>query len=360
MPLVKDLDQLDGFILLAPLLTPVDKGYLNEVPDAFNEEQEPGTFVEVLAFDDDETTGFIVCYADTVEDFQATLKQEPFLQKFTGKLYCEVPSCENVVRQAALPSTLIGYETTLQGQFVDTVNTVVELDVVPFTMSVMVHFPVEGDQWEPLRNDAVLQERGSVVWQELGNELLKETTYPSYENMFYAFSAMGDKPPKVLILGQDPYHTPGTANGLAFSVNRGCKVPPSLRNIFKALENDIDGFSTPKHGDLTKWAQEGVLMLNTALSVEQGKPGSHLKAWQPFTERLIEVVTETFCPLVILLWGGKAKALKKHISGVHNVLEFVHPSPLGSRGQFERNCKHFSETNRLLGKGNEIDWLLTE
>jgi uracil-DNA glycosylase len=163
-----------------------------------------------------------------------------------------------------------------------------------------------------------------------------------------------------VIIGQDPYHGPNQAHGLCFSVQAGIKPPPSLENIFKELHEDI-GMPTPNHGNLEKWAQQGVLLLNAVLTVEAGKPQSHANiGWEIFTDKIIRVLNEEKQGLIFLLWGSPAQKKGSIINSQrHHILKAPHPSPLSaSRGFF--GCRHFSKTNDLLRKmGKEpIDWSL--
>ena len=166
----------------------------------------------------------------------------------------------------------------------------------------------------------------------------------------------------VVILGQDPYHGQGQAHGLAFSVPQGVVVPPSLRNIFKELAADI-GIGSPRHGCLESWARQGVLLLNTVLTVEDGTPQSHRgRGWEQFTDTLITALSTHRHGLVFLLWGSQAQAKQSLIDrSKHTVLCAAHPSPLSAYRGF-LGCKHFSETNSILSaSGSEpIDWSITE
>jgi uracil-DNA glycosylase len=162
----------------------------------------------------------------------------------------------------------------------------------------------------------------------------------------------------VVILGQDPYHGAGQAHGLCFSVGPGVTIPPSLKNIFKELESDL-GILPPAHGNLTHWADQGVLLLNAVLSVEQGKAASHRKrGWEFFTTRIIEILNQQDHPIVFLLWGSDAQKKGDLIDrNRHPVLMAPHPSPLSAHRGF-LGCKHFSKTNTLLRSWGEpeIDW----
>lgn len=163
--------------------------------------------------------------------------------------------------------------------------------------------------------------------------------------------------------GQDPYHGPDQAHGLSFSVRPGIKTPPSLANMYKELATDLPDFSIPQHGYLQHWARQGVLLLNTVLTVEQGKAHSHAKiGWETFTDRVIEELDQQLDGVVFLLWGSHAQKKGKKINtGKHHVLTSAHPSPLSAyRGFF--GCKHFSQTNVLLEQMNKpaIDWKLED
>ncbi len=185
------------------------------------------------------------------------------------------------------------------------------------------------------------------------------TVYPKDEQVFSAFEATPLNEVKVVILGQDPYHGPHQAHGLCFSVLPGVKTPPSLVNIYKELANDIDGFAIPNHGTLTQWAKQGVLLLNTVLTVEQGKAHSHAKwGWEAFTDKIIEAVNTHCTDVVFLLWGSHAQKKGKHIDrDKHTVLHAPHPSPLSAHRGF-LGCKHFSQANEYLTlKGKApINW----
>ncbi len=187
--------------------------------------------------------------------------------------------------------------------------------------------------------------------------------YPPQELVFEAFRATAFDEVKVVILGQDPYHGPNQAHGLCFSVLPGVKPPPSLANMYKELAQDIDGFTIPSHGYLQSWAQQGVLLLNTVLTVEEGQAHSHKHlGWERFTDVVIAKLNEFGDGIVFLLWGAHAQKKGKHIdTDKHIVLSGPHPSPLSAhRGFF--GCKHFSKANEALARqGKEpINWLLPE
>lgn len=181
--------------------------------------------------------------------------------------------------------------------------------------------------------------------------------YPPGPKIFNAFELTPWDDVKVVILGQDPYHNPGEAMGLCFSVPRGVRVPPSLVNIYKEILRDTGG-NIPDHGDLSSWARQGVFLLNAMLTVEHRSPGSHKAiGWQDFTDAVIRILSKRKENLVFLLWGRFAQSKKKYIDEMkHYVLEAAHPSPL-ARNAFS-GCGHFSKTNELLQKHNKpaIKW----
>lgn len=185
--------------------------------------------------------------------------------------------------------------------------------------------------------------------------------YPASSLIFNALNTTPLPQVKVVILGQDPYHGPNQAHGLSFSVQRGVALPPSLRNIFHELNTDL-GVSISKHGDLTQWAEQGVLLLNSVLTVEAGQPTSHQKqGWEDFTDTVIDVVNEQCEHVVFILWGAYAQRKGQRIDQTkHLVLKAAHPSPLAAnRGGFF-GCKVFSKTNNYLKQNGiePIDWQL--
>lgn len=184
------------------------------------------------------------------------------------------------------------------------------------------------------------------------------TVYPPAHEVFQAFKLTPVEQLKVVIIGQDPYHGPGQAHGLCFSVPVGIPAPPSLKNIYKALSHDFADFSIPQHGNLTHWAEQGVLLLNTVLTVEQGQPNSHANwGWERFTDTVIQQLNQHCEGIIFLLWGSHAQKKGQIIDRQqHRVLTSVHPSPLSAHRGF-LTCGHFAETNRLLG-ANAIDWHL--
>jgi uracil-DNA glycosylase len=194
----------------------------------------------------------------------------------------------------------------------------------------------------------------------LVDELKKHVVYPEPKNIFKAFQLCPFDKLKVVILGQDPYHGPGQAHGLCFSVPRGVKAPPSLVNIFKELQNDLS-ISLPQNPCLESWARQGVLLLNTCLTVRKSQAASHQnRGWEIFTDRVIEVINEKREGLVFLLWGRHARNKKNLINpDWHWVLEAAHPSPFSAHHGFF-GCRHFSKTNWLLEQQEKspIQWSL--
>ena len=183
--------------------------------------------------------------------------------------------------------------------------------------------------------------------------------YPPASSIFEAFNRTPFDEVKVVILGQDPYHGAGQAHGLAFSVAENVAIPPSLRNIYKALNIDYEDFKIPTHGNLSFWSDQGVLLLNTTLTVRQNKPGSHqLRGWERFTDKIISLLSEKRDGIVFLLWG-KPAAIKASLINTNkqHVLTAPHPSPLSAYRGF-LTCKHFSKTNGLLVRAGKepINW----
>ena len=212
-------------------------------------------------------------------------------------------------------------------------------------------------KWDLLLKDEMKKD----YFKELGifvkNEYNKKTVYPKYKDIFKTLRLTDYDEVKVVILGQDPYHGENEAHGLSFSVPQGIKMPPSLLNIFKELNNDL-GIKRTKT-DLTDWGEQGVLLLNSILTVVKDSPLSHKnKGWEIFTDRLIELLGEREKPLVFILWGNYARSKKELIKNKnHLIIENVHPSPLSaSRGFF--GSKPFSKTNNFLIKNNikPIKW----
>ena len=183
--------------------------------------------------------------------------------------------------------------------------------------------------------------------------------YPKGADIFNAFWKTPFNDLKVVILGQDPYHGENQAHGLSFSVQKGIAIPPSLRNIYKELQTDIPGFIIPNHGDLTEWAEQGVLLLNASLTVRAGTPGSHQKkGWEEFTDNVIKTISDKKEGIVFILWGSFAQAKAELIDKTkHHIIKSPHPSPFSAeRGFF--GSKPFSKTNEILIKEGKkpIDW----
>lgn len=215
-----------------------------------------------------------------------------------------------------------------------------------------------GNSWD----DKLESEFSKDYFEDIRKFLRKEygeyRVYPPMKEIIAAFEYTPYEKVRAVILGQDPYHGFGQANGLCFSVRKGVKCPPSLVNIYRALEYDL-GIPVSDCGDLTGWAKEGVLLLNTSLTVREGCPQSHSKiGWERFTDAVIKMISDSPYPTVFMLWGNPAKAKEKLIdTSKHLVLKSVHPSPLSFYNGF-LECKHFSKANEFLkahGRG-EIDW----
>ncbi|EMM5119925.1 uracil-DNA glycosylase [Providencia stuartii] len=216
----------------------------------------------------------------------------------------------------------------------------------------------------PTWHDVIGSEKTQAYFKDtlayVANERQKgKIIYPPQQDVFNAFRYTELADVKVVILGQDPYHGPGQAHGLSFSVLPGIKPPPSLVNMYKELENDIPEFKRPNHGYLLSWAQQGVLLLNTVLTVEQGNAHSHAHlGWETFTDKVIAAINEHREGVVFLLWGSHAQKKGRIIDTKrHHVLKAPHPSPLSAHRGF-LGCGHFSQTNQLLQQqGLEaIDW----
>jgi len=215
--------------------------------------------------------------------------------------------------------------------------------------------------------EALHDEFEKPYMQELGDFLRREKAagkeiYPPGALIFNALDSTPLDRVKVVIIGQDPYHGPGQAHGLCFSVQPGVPVPPSLQNIFKELKRDLN-IDMPKHGHLQRWAEQGVLLLNTSLTVERGNAGSHASmGWQHFTDRVIEVVSQRREHVVFMLWGAHAQSKRRLIDpGKHLILCSAHPSPLSAHRGFIGNG-HFSRANQFLEQHGlaPIDWRLPE
>lgn len=215
-----------------------------------------------------------------------------------------------------------------------------------------------GNDWDELLKEEFEKDYYLNLRSFLVNEYKSKHIFPDMYDIFNALKYTEYKNVKAVILGQDPYHGFGQAHGLCFSVKKGVKKPPSLVNIFKELKSDL-GIDEPTHGELTHWAKQGVLLLNTTLTVREAAPASHKgKGWEIFTDRIIELLNKRDKPIVFILWGSNARSKTSLITNpIHKVLETVHPSPLSAYGGFF-GCKHFSQTNEFLKNNNlgEIDW----
>lgn len=219
-----------------------------------------------------------------------------------------------------------------------------------------------GNDWDEVLSDLFQSDNYKKIREFLKAEYAAHTIYPSMYDIFNAFKITPYKSIKAVILGQDPYHEPNQAHGLCFSVKDGCAPPPSLVNIFKEMKSDL-GLEPPKNGDLTKWAERGVLLLNTTLTVRRGAANSHSKCgWTEFTDEVIKKISLREKPAVFILWGGNARAKKPLIDTErHFIVESAHPSPLSCYNGFF-GSKPFSKTNKFLESVGEkpIDWDLND
>ena len=220
--------------------------------------------------------------------------------------------------------------------------------------------PVIEEGWKSVLMDQFQSPYFSSLKEFLLEEKQKYTLYPPGRLIFNAFQRTPYEKVKVVILGQDPYHGKGQAHGLCFSVPQGIPQPPSLVNIFKELHSDLE-IPVPQHGNLEKWADQGVLLINATLTVRDGQAGSHQnRGWETFTNRVIELVSQEKNGVVFLLWGRFAQAKESLIDGNrHLVLKAAHPSPLSAYNGFF-GCRHFSRTNEYLAQHGKsgIDWTL--
>ncbi len=217
------------------------------------------------------------------------------------------------------------------------------------------------EDWSLLLHEALTQKSFTQLREFVACEYAQKCIYPNYENIFHAFNLLSLDKLKVVIVGQDPYHGENQANGLAFSVSSQVKVPPSLKNIYKELIEDM-GCTMPQNGNLEKWSREGVLLINTVLTVQKGLPNSHKnRGWEVFTDSVITKISQEFTHTVFILWGAPAQKKEALIdSSKHLILKAPHPSPLSSyRGFF--GSKPFSKTNSYLKEHNknQIDWCLS-
>lgn len=216
------------------------------------------------------------------------------------------------------------------------------------------------NDWADILDGELQQEYYHGLREWLKEEYQSSTIHPSMYDIFNAFHYTAYKDVKVVILGQDPYHGPNQAEGMSFSVKHGMKLPPSLRNMYKELHEDL-GCPIPSHGSLVKWAEQGVLLLNTVLTVEEGKANSHRgKGWERFTDKVISLLSEREKPVVFILWGKQAQSKRAIIdSSKHYILTAPHPSPLSAhRGFF--GSRPYSKVNQFLREKGipEIDWCI--
>ena len=224
----------------------------------------------------------------------------------------------------------------------------------------MVHI---GNKWDDLLKSEFQSEYYLKLREFLKTEYSKYRIHPDMHNIFNALKYTDYDDVKAVILGQDPYHGPNQAHGLCFSVQRGTLPTPSLKNLFKEQHDDL-GINQPQNfGELTEWAKQGVLLLNTVLTVREGLANSHKgKGWEILTDRIISLLNERQKPMVFMLWGGNARSKRSLITNEHHlVLECAHPSPLSAYHGFF-GCRHFSKANAFLQNGGAkpINWQLTE
>lgn len=218
-----------------------------------------------------------------------------------------------------------------------------------------------GNEWDELLADEFKKDYYLQLRQFLISEYNSRTIYPPMNDIFNAlrYTSYGDV--KAVILGQDPYHGAGQAHGLCFSVKKGTPPPPSLQNIYKEINTEL-GLPIPNHGELTDWAKNGVLLMNTVLTVREGQANSHRgHGWEIFTDKVIELLNKREQPIVFLLWGGNARSKAKLITNpAHLVLQCAHPSPLSAYNGFF-GCGHFAKANEFLkSRGiGPINWGLS-
>lgn len=215
-----------------------------------------------------------------------------------------------------------------------------------------------GNDWDNILADEWSKPYYRQLHDFLKSEYSKTRIYPDMYDIFNALRYTSFENTRAVIIGQDPYHGPGQAHGLCFSVKKGVPLPPSLVNIYKEITDDL-GVTMPQHGELTGWARQGVLLLNTVLTVRAGQPNSHKdKGWEIFTDRVISELDRKETPVVFLLWGANAEKKARVITNpIHKKLITVHPSPLSAyRGFF--GCRHFSKANKILSESGQepIKW----
>ncbi len=221
----------------------------------------------------------------------------------------------------------------------------------------MVHI---GNDWDELLKEEFQKDYYLKLRAFLKSEYLNHTVYPDAHDIFNALKATPYENVKVVLLGQDPYHNPGQAHGMCFSVKEGVEPPPSLKNIFKEIRSELGITFDESYGYLQKWANQGVLLLNTVLTVRENQANSHKgKGWETLTDRIISLVNAKTTPVVFLLWGANARSKKALITNPnHLILECAHPSPLSAYNGFF-GCGHFLKTNEFLQTfTTPIDWSL--
>ncbi len=219
-----------------------------------------------------------------------------------------------------------------------------------------------GNEWDELLSGEFQKDYYRQLRQFLISEYRSRKIFPPMNDIFNALRYTSYSDVKAVILGQDPYHGEGQAHGLCFSVKKGTPPPPSLQNIFKEINSEL-GIPIPKHGELTEWAKNGVLLMNTVLTVRESSPNSHRgQGWEIFTDRVIELLNRRETPIVFLLWGANARSKAKLITDPrHLILQCAHPSPLSAHNGFF-GCGHFAKANEFLQKNGiaPIDWRITD
>lgn len=217
-----------------------------------------------------------------------------------------------------------------------------------------------GNDWDEIIGGEFQKPYYLKLREFLKKEYASGRVFPEKENIFNALKTTPYKSVKAVIIGQDPYHEVGQAHGLCFSVQKGCKIPPSLKNMYKELYDDL-GIVPASHGELTSWARQGVLLLNAVLTVREGQANSHKgKGWEEFTDAVIKKLNERSEPVAFILWGANAKAKAQFVTAPqHKVFSAAHPSPLSAYNGFF-GCRHFSKVNTFLSENDivPIDWTI--
>ncbi|MDO4872281.1 MAG: uracil-DNA glycosylase [bacterium] len=217
---------------------------------------------------------------------------------------------------------------------------------------------MEPKTWREFIENEAAKPYFKALWQKVEHERQNKQVFPVREEIFSCFEKCPLEKTKVVIIGQDPYHGVGQAHGMSFSVKKDVKIPPSLQNIYKELQDDL-GIAPANHGFLESWAEQGVLLLNTSFSVEKGQPASHADfGWMEFSEHILDFLNDFEKPLVLILWGAHAQKVGARITNPkHLKIESAHPSPFSARRGFF-GSKPFSKTNKFLEQHGEspIDW----